>query len=630
MPLALLAALTTFSVTLQVRAQPLSLLLPALSQRLGRTLTVQPTLAREQIVIDVKNVEPDMLLTRIAEVTHAEWVLKGEEFRLERSPERERSLIEAENRFHIEDLTAGWKRALVTPYSAAEEARRYLARRSKPIQERGSAGVHPVERYLNELLLHIPAESIVRLRGGQSLRFSNRPNAIFRPFPASAAPVLSRFLKDQETFSSITGPITEEETADTVPHRVVLTINAQRWSPGELNLWVSAGLEDKAGDIYAERQFDYCSAKGIDFSALPRQAPVSLTPFTLEMERLFADVGRLGSSRSVPLVEASPAVRDAVLNLERDGRLSRVWSEVLFALAARDSQPLVANLPDWAETYDPPEDGQTIEAYLALLSGFELRREGGWLALRPTFPGPAGSFRIDRAVAGGAVRAVFAGRCLSLDEATPIVERLGDLDLLVSMRTEIADITGGAASSPLDNHVYELKLLRSLPPATRGALFAGQKLPFRRLPPQVQAQLREIYIQDRPFEIDHESPDAQADAQQVESLILEGSEKRELAFIVRRTPTSSDRFLSAASRLVRYLDDDLKILKTEEDPNPETARFRVLTQRTIDLTVTFPNGAFHSMHLSDCQLDPKSEFLALDRLPAPVRAELRRLKKTGD
>lgn len=656
MPLLLVAALCALapSVTLKARAQPLARLLPALSEKVGRTLGVQPALAREQLVIDATNVDPEALLARIAEVTHAQWVEEAGEYRLRRTSEGEKALERGERAFHGENFRRQWTEATKAAYDVQKVARAALEELrtrevmppegERPTSE--SLPPAPAERYLSELLLGLPSDALAGLEDGRGIVYSNRPLGSQRPLPASLNPIVARLFRDHRAFTAVLAPHAEEEYPDAPPARVVLSVQAVRLHPGSLRLIAQLILRDRDNGPLATALLNTYSPDQTSprTPEEPRVPPVPLNPVAEEWESIRRGLRPHGGLRpAAPPISAG--LRESVLNPERDGRLAQTWSDALFAFADREAMPLVANLLDIAEDIDAPEtpENRVPRRFLEHLAGMETRREGGWITVRPRHPGSAGRFRADRGAAGGAIRAVADERAIPLEEAAAIQARLGRSGTVLTSRLPLIDRTGGAATHALNADEFGLAILDGLGPSGRSALYAGRSLPFASLPPVLQSTLREFYLNAGSFSFlvlpdREEVGDADGDndrdatevvgAAQVSGLALSASVEEKMAFLGVSDATPDLRQTLDVDFLLHYLDEELRPRKPEETEEAVVYnRFQRIGSRSITLKIHFPNGYRHEIYLDDFRVDPRAPFLSPAQFPEPVRAYLRKRRK---
>lgn len=648
MPL-LLVALCAFApkVTIHARAQPLSLLLPTLSAQIGRTLAVQPGLAREQLVIEAKNADPEELLARIAEVTHAEWVQDQGEYRLRRTPDGEKALAREELAFHTENLRTHWADALKTPYDVTQAIRRLrdaIRHQESDTDESlralgGARAGEPVYRYLFELLHSLPPGLIPSLADGRGFVMSNRPTGSQRPFPAGAGPVLARLFQDEGRFTADMFALDPERYGGSPATIANLSVRVVPTTPGEILVSTHLTLRDDRGKILTSSNRSLTSPLRVNPPRLPRDpAPFHVGPVARDYETILRGGHSFITSNSM-IGGAPSAVQDALLNPERDGSLTQAWSDILFGLAAKESRLLVANLPDTLEARTLPvrPEGLPIEMYLPRLSGIETRREGAWLTLRPRFPGPLLGFRADRTAAGACTRAVAQGRSISLEEAGSILYRTGRGVGVLTNRVKALDPTLGIATRSLDNDALGLEILRNLSPTALRALYSGRPLAFAHLPAPLPASLRKFYLEcgagqfavspeDGVPNLAHDAT-ALIGAPQVAGLAIDAEVNEELAFLGRSSEPPFYGGLLTAAQLAQSLDVNLQPLPASGDGEsaPPLDRFRVVTSRKVKLRIHFPNGYRHDISLDDHLFDPRTALVPLPKLPAPALEHLRKL-----
>ncbi|MGV3613707.1 MAG: hypothetical protein ACO1SV_00105 [Fimbriimonas sp.] len=631
-------------VTLHERAQPLSVLLPKLGPLVERRLAAHPALAREWVVVDVRDADPEELLAKVAEVTHAEWIQEGGEWRVKRSAETERKLLAEDRAAQAASLRSQWTEALRAPFDAAVAGRR---RRDAMIHEAAGDGdstpksypgaMAVLDRYLNELLLQIPIETITSLPDRRGFVMSNRPQASQRALPVSALPVVERMFRDYEAFAGVMRTVDEEAYPDAAPVRLKLSLSAHRQTPSRARYFAQLVVLDERGRGLGS------SARPFQTPPPPRYSPVPGPPFALsekanELEKVL--------QREIPFDRAAPAIRELMLNPEREGRLSQLWSDVMFGLAAREARSLVANLPDVAELHAIPlrEGPVSLDSYLRRLTTVEFRREGKWLTAWPRHPGPVGRYRADRAAVGWAVRTVAAGKSIPLEEAAQLEYRLGRSRWPMSTRHESVDPTGGAAIASLEVFEPGHDVLRLLPPNMLAALYEGRPLAFGILPTQLQTALRNLYLQSGAYMVllvpDREGEPESGEGiemsdvigpAQVSGLVLRAKVTQSWAFVGRASEATHKRMLLEPSALLRYLDDDLRPRRfpTDEQGESETVydQVQVIRSRRIDLAVHFPNGYRQDVSMDDYQFDPREPFVSVDRLPKAILDHLRQLKR---
>jgi hypothetical protein len=235
MPLLIAAALCALPlrVTIHARAQPLHLLLPTLSAQTGRRLTVDKPLAGEWLVIEAKDVDPDALLGRIAEVTHAEWSQDPSgRYRLSRTPARERALADEEQSFIVREILRKFA-PRSTPYDpqrAAERMNRAISQRQrsddpKDYGEYMAAQLDaPAYHGLCALVPLLPLGEISRIQSPESLVFASHPSGSQQPLPPGATAILKRLSRDWDRYRS---HLTETDSSTTFDTSTQATLKVE-------------------------------------------------------------------------------------------------------------------------------------------------------------------------------------------------------------------------------------------------------------------------------------------------------------------------------------------------------------------------------------------------------------------
>lgn len=338
---ALSLALPVTTVDVHEPGLPLGLLLPKLSAQLRRPLTVQPTLAREWILIDADDVAPDDLLARIAEVTHADWVTQNGEFRLERSPARERALATAANEFHAANLRRELHRTLPADYSgeaAAHALSRALLAENRDAVERAKwLDQRPDKVFVAPIVATLPVEKILALPEGHRIIYSTKPQGVQLPFPDASKALLSRYLQEAASYEELRRTYDRNAVKPRQVGQVLLYVDHNSLDSGRRGIGGKLVRFDSTGKMIASGRELFISRPE---PAGPFPSPLAMPPDAIRtgMGWVQGDEGDFSA--------ASPEVRNAILSPDRDGDLVRVWGAAVRALGRHERKRVVANLAD--------------------------------------------------------------------------------------------------------------------------------------------------------------------------------------------------------------------------------------------------------------------------------------------
>lgn len=419
MLLAAAVALAPGLVAFSAPGEPALRLIPELGKAVGLRMEASPAMAREVLLVRVKDAPLADLLKRIAEATGGEWEHKDGVYRLGLSG----PLAAQERVAEASAQGAAWHAAIV-----AQQARRQAGQYSD-----GTPGL------VEAALANLPPEELGERGGKGRVLFSTRPTAAQRDLPAStlAGVDLTRL---SPTFNpGGPGPSFGKPGPIAV---VVLTV--QFGSAGD-NLHAMLVAADAQGRVVASStgtvyRSPVRPAPQGDPPALPRpDASVRLSdeetkraaalaaadpgPFAFPRDEDDGDDGRAATHYTdAELTAPSPARRyPEFLRPETAEPLGLVAGPLLTRLAEGQGQGIVADLPDGAfagaatlgARTDLTAAGLAREARATM--GVDVRKEAGGLVVRPLRPAAAREARTDRAALGSALRAIAREGTLGLD-----------------------------------------------------------------------------------------------------------------------------------------------------------------------------------------------------------------------
>ncbi len=491
--LASVVALPLAGVTFSAPAEPASRLIPELGKASGLKMEAAPAIAREVLLVHVKNMPMADLTRRIAQVTGGEWEENQGVYRLalaEGADARER-------RAEATEKGETWRRALGQRIDA----------RAKGRYSDGSQGL------VDLVLSGLPPATLGALGFKERVVFSTHPSPMQRPLSLSALRGV-----DLTKLSPVQGPILNG-VATPAPGPVALVEFAVQSTADETMLVASLVAADANGRVVgATAGGVWNGAPSPDHDAkLPvpegkvkpseeertraaalaslDASPISTGAIDMEGENGPANAMYSDSELNTP--SASKQVPE-ILQPESVDPLALTAGPLVGRLAEAEGRDVVADLPDAAlvpaRSLLALQEETTAMATRAASRSMQIdvSVEGDCLLVRPHRPWTARMARLDRAALGTALRALATEGSLSLDaqaayaSAQPIVSPPdtfeGALFGVVSPsygKRMLATCTSG-----------ERQLLRVY--RAMGPLGKEASRPFGRLPASAQTALRSL------------------------------------------------------------------------------------------------------------------------------------------
>lgn len=496
-------------VTLNAPFQRLDAVIKAVEAQTGRALSVAPNLRREMVLIRVKDVSQDSLLSQLAHCAHAEWVRDGGRLRLERSAGMERKLADAEHAFRAAGLRANFAtvlddfKALYDPARSARILRRqidtwvsetkgdpfpHIIPREAQAKSLPLSTGHPARRTLVRLAKLLDFDALAALKVEDGFVLSSSPTGDQRPFSSAMQPILAQFRKDHAEYTKALhgwpgqGDVVGTESAD----RVTLHVTAYTDDVTlQLHAYDRNGQEVAAGTI--ELLTDGTPTKE-EFDA---KGKLKLSPAGVAVETVY---NAWTPGRGLK------DVREIVRHSDRFPQLSFAWSELLLALAPGPETNVVANVEDELELQCPLEDDSVDlhEAALQLRSRHEIVRTTGWFVVRPRFPGPAGEYRYDRERVAALGRIVDDFLPLPLESIVEPVPtpRTFRVALHLHPLTSGGWFLANPGQVALHSDQRALRLLGALPSSRRARLLqGGGDLTWAEFGPTLQREVSRVLLE---------------------------------------------------------------------------------------------------------------------------------------
>jgi hypothetical protein len=202
-------------ITFAAPAGRAEMLLPSLSKVLGISLKTSPQTANEVLLIQVKDVTQQDLLSKIAKVADAEWRQEGNVLRLVRAVSTLRREESVEHRQRIElyrqflgNRSQEAKSFPQWSQSAADALMKKLQNASDADQEAMSAdefaGLRslldqfPVVRAISALLIDMGPETLANIGENERAVFAMRPTFMQQHLGADSDAILSTFVEEQK------------------------------------------------------------------------------------------------------------------------------------------------------------------------------------------------------------------------------------------------------------------------------------------------------------------------------------------------------------------------------------------------------------------------------------------------
>lgn len=448
--LSILAAASVANVTFQSRAAQVGPLLDALSTANKIKLKAVGPLARQVVLVDVKDQPLDVFMKHLAAVTAGAWTQNGDTYELAES----QSLVKADEAADIALRAKGFARSLANQVKAAggqptseTDIYRMLADlkstwdqiQTNPDDPSGSLyekaqkiqDALPVTQFVRKVLVSIPPAELAALPLDTRVVFSTNPNRMQRPLGNIAQRGLAQFAQEfsmlnaamarfpreqQDMFTGTIGGFLSRGT----PSKLILACTRYAGD----NVSIEAQVVDQRGGILASNS---TNLSGMEFGeeawtgpvkdpAIKKEVPIdpqidkneTVLKISEESKTYYAlaSRGADGSKGGLELVQEP--LKSKVMNPEQYDPLSYGISDLLIGAAADKKKPIIALVPDNAYLYE----GGAIKAsqlfkQLEDMSVMTITDKDGWLLGRPARPSDARLSRVNRTAYGQLLRTVY-------------------------------------------------------------------------------------------------------------------------------------------------------------------------------------------------------------------------------
>lgn len=543
------------TITYTAPATRASVLIEDLVTKTGLRLEVTPQTADEVLLVRVKDASVDDLLRHIASAADAEWVQKGEVWRLTRTTERQAAQLQRDTLVRSQQIGV----ALKVAEDEIAKAPKWSEQRAKAIDEASQAQMQRIERSRDRVLptTGIPTDTPVMrtairllrqvgpvalagIRDGDRVVFSLRPTPMQRALTGAAMPTLRDFVGMQQDLLAVWKP----SAGDGPPARV--SIFSQGMGDGNASLGIGNGFMavvrngdmlittvatlDPNGQALAHGQY-YLMLRQPSPPESPSAEPeIPLSPVSREFVKGIRAVngGGLGKtvvSRSVGFSVPLPGGGTRMIYLSSspgEGLTTPTSRELLETLTHPEATDpvnlvvadtfgkavegnLVANFPDrtilslalpW--TTKGLSKSQLLKASESRLN-LRVTRSNGWTDIVSSTPAYDREFRTVRPALGKALRTVVSKTSLSVEDlatwslaqGNPITNP-NDFGLVALAQLNMAE---ASRISPLMRQPYGIRLLGTLTARQRAwALQDG--LPVAELSPNQRGWVTRALMED--------------------------------------------------------------------------------------------------------------------------------------
>lgn len=545
------------AVTFDAPASQASVVLGALSKRIGIPLDTTPQTKDAILLVHVSKAPLKELLAKVAEVAEAEWKANGSGFTLYRDGERqnrsvrdERDARGAESQRALDEVLAKhrelgeWSNEAANRLAKAEkDALDKMTSTNGPIRIVGGTGRlgsgTPGERVVARLLAAIGADRLGSVGEGDRVVFGLSPTRMQVAMPANSSVLLNAFVDQQRQYAEAAKRLKDQD-GDTSRSFSIAGVSNSEMGVGDPTLGIGQAIlvltrrfgQLQANLTVADRNGDTIATAGLNLAA-PTQIPASnaddvLIPIS-KLGREYLDTNKAPGGSLAPrtrvgirMVASSSAgvisfdnnypppstlisleLRKWLTNPEEnDPEALLVGPSFAFA-ASHTKSNLVACLPD----VSLDSIGNTLSLGKLTVGGLltktadaaQLRvdRKDGWIKVWPKYGASARNDQMNRSALGKLYRAADKQGFLRLGDMTAYA-------LAQSKPLSTGDYDGrtlGVLSSSAALAATEafmepnmLRLFGSLTPGQLSALQAGRSLPVAQLSSKQQGFLfDEVY-----------------------------------------------------------------------------------------------------------------------------------------
>lgn len=438
-------------MTMQFRAMSAKKFVEIFATQTGLPLTAEPSIANETILVNVKDLPRDTIMSQVADALEAKWVRETNHIRLLRTAEQ-KAARERRNRQYVFDTIdkslAKYREDIAkdpefTPEKAenlARQVEQYI-RSSNPNSMNGNfwqrqqqlESQGPSGRAVKRVLATFKTEELANIPPEYKIVYSTRPNAMQRPFPSDVMPEIRQLLKDSQTWAtaakkrnftrpgqewqySFGGLASSTEPLTDPVDRVMVFLSRGKNSP---YINVELTLVNRKGKRFGNAStnlmpFDNSDEYREIFEDKPPkagEATVQLSPASQELRKFLSYEERRKAG------EPTGNVLEWLLNPEKYDPLSFAATDVILALLPLYCQNVITAVPDFLGSFAMRSQQPTLNQLKKQVEVFnEVTVSKGTLSIRPKLISGMQAETMDRAIIGKVLRRVKSGQPLTIEE----------------------------------------------------------------------------------------------------------------------------------------------------------------------------------------------------------------------
>lgn len=441
------AVLTLANVTFETRATTVAQALAACGKANNLDLTCGGPIAKQVVVVSIKDQPLEVFLKKFAEATSGAWNINNGKYELVLSP----SAVKVEEEAEIARRAKGFAKSIAEQtktldansvsenelfkrlndmkalmdqiQSGSEDQNQELYDKSSRLQD-----LMPTQQLLKRIAASFAPQELAALPADSRLVYATDPTRMQKPLNQPSQRAFSAFAQDFARMAAAVNRFPKEQrdtflsmlsasSMSGAPSKVivgftryggdslsidlqVLDRNSQVLCNGSMNLGATEFAMDSDGKV--------------DQTKTPAQEkPIKVSD---ESRTYYQMISRNADSVKGAFEMLQEPLKGKVLNPETTDPLSYGITDLFLAAAAQKGKPLVALIPDEAYLFDCGNN-LTPDQFISQLedaSWMKVADSDGWLIGRPLHPAEARLQRLDRIAYGKLIRGIAEARQVNL------------------------------------------------------------------------------------------------------------------------------------------------------------------------------------------------------------------------